>query len=212
MSECTEGKHGETAAECKMALISLQDTPPDILPYMLATGIPQTINHSNQWGAEVAEACISAASEAENTVVLNTSTDGVSCEVKWNYEQLLSYLQGKSSVLSMPDTNHNVKNLCYQLIGGSWAASIGSHVFDPMLLKLAGVKGELVCINIRRMHCLWLYAPTRTLKHFWVWNVHILGINWSVLTNSSTFFAIHKHLMSDHTIWCCNLIRWLHCH
>ena len=45
--------------------------------------------------------------------------------------------------MSVPDTNHNIKNSRYQLVGGSSPASIGSHVFDPTLLKKTGVAQQL---------------------------------------------------------------------
>lgn len=50
---------------------------------------------------------------------------------------------GKNNQLSLPDTNHNVKNARYQLIGGSSPACIGRYVFDPSLLKLAEVNQKL---------------------------------------------------------------------
>ena len=83
-----------------------------------------------------------------NGVVLNTSTDGVSCEVEDNKNLTLSYLDGKSNQISFPDTNHNVKNNWHQLSGGSLAASTGYYVFDHWLLKMAGVAMELVMIEV----------------------------------------------------------------
>jgi hypothetical protein len=43
------------------------------------------------------------------------------------------------------DTNHNVKNSRYQLIGGSSPASIGAYIFDfdPALIHLAKVNQKL---------------------------------------------------------------------
>ena len=43
----------------------------------------------------------------------------------------------------MPDPNHNVKNLRYQLAGGSSSSSIGKYVFDPQMLKVAEIATEL---------------------------------------------------------------------
>ena len=41
------------------------------------------------------------------------------------------------------DTNHNVKNSRYEIIGGSCATIMESYVFYPWLLKIAGVANGL---------------------------------------------------------------------
>ncbi len=56
---------------------------------------------------------------------------------------MLDYLDGKINYVALPDTNHNVKNSRYQLIGGSSPASIGAYVFDPALIRLAKVNQKL---------------------------------------------------------------------
>ena len=137
LQDCLDGKNGILAGEVKIAIVNFQDTPTGMSPSVILAGLNQTINHSNNWGAQVLAACVSAAASDHNAVVLNESTDGVSCETKWNYTQIIKYLGGETNVLSFPDTNHNVKNLRYQLIGGSSAASIGRYTFDPWLLKEA---------------------------------------------------------------------------
>ena len=43
--------------------------------------------------------CESPAQSAKNCVVLNHSTDGVSCEVEWNKQTLLDYLAGITAVV-----------------------------------------------------------------------------------------------------------------
>ena len=130
-----DGKKGVLAGEVKIAIANFQDTPKGMNPSVVLAGLNQTINRSNNGGAQVLAACVSAAASDHNAVVLNQSTDGVLCEMKWNYTQIMKYLGGETNVLSFPDTNHNVKNLRYQLIGGSSAASIGRYTFDPWLLK-----------------------------------------------------------------------------
>ena len=77
------------------------------------------------------------------------STDGVSREVQPNLEQQCDYLKGKSDQLSFPDTNHNVKNVRYQLVGGSGDVPtvLGNYIFDTALLKMAGVAKEHVHID-----------------------------------------------------------------
>ena len=53
----------------------------------------------------------------------------------------------KKNYISLPDTNLNVKNSRYQLIGGSSPASIGYYTFDPWLLKQAGISKELIRVE-----------------------------------------------------------------
>ena len=141
--DCIHGKKGELAAEIKVCVISFQGTPPGISPYYTLVGRPQTINEQNSFGEEVVQACITATTQDSDAVLLNTTTDGVSTEVQWNLNTMLNYLDGMINHVSLPDTNHNVKNCRYQLVGGSSPASIGGHVFDPALLRIAKVSQKL---------------------------------------------------------------------
>ena len=70
----------------------------------------------------------------------------VACEVAGDLKQTKDHLQGKTNQISLPDPNHNVKNLMYQLIGGSFPASIGFFVFDPYMFPAAKVRTELIWI------------------------------------------------------------------
>lgn len=137
LKDCKDGKKGEQAAECKMAVVSFQKVPPGMSPYLMLAGLPQTVNDSNDWGKGVMATAAESAKNAGNAVVLNHSTDGVSCEVQWNFDTLKLFLQGKSNQLPLTDTNHNAKNLRYQLMGGSSVATIGKFAVDPCLLKMA---------------------------------------------------------------------------
>jgi hypothetical protein len=74
---------------------------------------------------------------------LNVSTNGVLCEVKGNLRIVLRFLSGENNYLCLIDTNHNVKNRRYQLIGGSSAAVIGKYVLNLSLLKMTGIAKEL---------------------------------------------------------------------
>ena len=49
----------------------------------------------------------------------------------------VDYLRSKNSQISLPDTNHNINILRYQLISGSYSASFGFYAFDPCILKIA---------------------------------------------------------------------------
>ena len=117
--------------------------PPGTTPYYTLAGQQQTINEPGTFGSEVVKACLCATIEDGNATLLNTTTDGVSTEVQWNNEAMLDYINGKINYVLLPNTNHNVKNSRYQLIGGSSPASIGAYVFDPVLIRLAKVNQKL---------------------------------------------------------------------
>ena len=66
-----------------------------------------------------------------NAVLLNESTYGVACKVQFNKKLTLSYLDGGEKHLSMPNSNHNLKNYQGQMVSGTSAAQIGNFVIDP---------------------------------------------------------------------------------
>jgi hypothetical protein len=142
---CVNGEKGEPASEIKVCVLSFQCTPPGTCPYytLVVVGRPQTINQQSMFELEVVNACLCATIEDGNSILLNTTTDGVSTKVQWNKEVTMDYLDGKINYVSLPDTNHNVKNSRYQLIDGSSPASIGAYVFDPAIIRLAKVNQKL---------------------------------------------------------------------
>ena len=95
----------------------------------------------------VVEACEMYATKNGNAVLLNESTDFVACKVQFNKTLTLSYLGGGKKYLSMPDSNHNLKNLRGQIVSGTSAAPIGNFVFDPWMLKMVNVAKELYGIE-----------------------------------------------------------------
>ena len=119
-----------------ICVLSFQCTPPEITPYYTLAGCPQTINEHSIFGCEVVKACLHATIEDGNSILLNTTTDGVPIEVQWNLSVMLDYIYGKINYVSLPDTNHNVKNSRYQLIGGSSPASIGAYILIQHLSAL----------------------------------------------------------------------------
>ena len=143
LMECVDGAHGVLAPEVKCAVLSFQEPPPGMYPYVCMAGLPQTINASNNFGIEVIDACKEAAKQVDNLTILNSSTDGEDYEVQFNKDLTCAYLRGDEDQISLPDPNHNVKNLRYQLGGGSSPASFGGHVFDPEILKRVRIVKEL---------------------------------------------------------------------
>ena len=143
LKACAEGKHGVLTTEVKVAVLSFQEAPPGMCPYVVLAGIPQTTNENNDFAEVCINACKAAAKQVGKLTIVNTSTDGVACEVEGNKKLTCAYLRGEENQVALPDPNHNVKNLRYQLGGGSSPASIGEHVFDPQMLKISGIATEL---------------------------------------------------------------------
>ena len=52
-------------------------------------------------------------------------------------------MSGDFCYVVLTDTNHNVKNNYYHMIGGSCAAIIGGYVYAIGILQAAGVTREL---------------------------------------------------------------------
>jgi hypothetical protein len=129
--------------EIKVCVISFQDTPPGMCPYFTLAGRPQTVNENIEFGKIVMDTCVTACNEDGSSVVLNMTTDGVASKVQWNICVMVGFLSGSMNYVSLPDTNHNVKNTRYQLIGGLLCAVIGSHVLDPWYLKMVNIHQKL---------------------------------------------------------------------
>ena len=65
----------------------------------------------------------------------------------WNIYIIRKYLERNSNNHSFPDTNHNIKNCRYQLLGGSCADVNGLYFFYPWLLNMAGVAKYLIRVE-----------------------------------------------------------------
>lgn len=118
LQNCVEGNYGDAASDVKVSVVTIQNTPLGMPPYFVLSGLPQTINQFNDLGTQMLDVYNIAAARDGNAVVLNTSTDGVSCEVQDNKALTLRYLNGDADQVSFPDTNHNIKNGQYHLICG----------------------------------------------------------------------------------------------
>ena len=81
LKECNEGYHGPMATEVKFVVVLFQNRPTGMTPFFTLAGHPQTTNKQNQFSSMVVEACEIYATKDVNTILLNESTDGVSCEV-----------------------------------------------------------------------------------------------------------------------------------
>ena len=96
----------------------------------------QQIKIYNQVSA-ILNACVAATENASDTVILNTSNDGVLCKTKWNHTLCVGYLRSKTSQLSLYHTNNNIHNLRYQLVVASSPTSFGFYSFDNWLFKIS---------------------------------------------------------------------------
>ncbi len=75
---CVNGEKGEAVSEIKVCVLSFQCTPPWTCPYYTLVGCPQMINQQSTFGLEVVNACLCATIDDGNSIMLNTTTDGVS--------------------------------------------------------------------------------------------------------------------------------------
>ena len=112
-------------------------------PYFKLIGRAQTINKSNYFGEYVVKACTIAAEKVRYSVLLNHSTDGVSCETGLNIHTIIKYLEGNRNHLSFTNTNQNVKKFCFQLVGGSCASVIGLYCFGFWIINMDGVEKHI---------------------------------------------------------------------
>ena len=100
-----------------MAVVSFQEVAKGRCPYVNLLARAQITNESNNFMKMVMNACTIAEEKDGNTVVLNSSTYGVSYEVQGNLSLILQYLQGENNSTSVPDHNNNIKNSRDQLLG-----------------------------------------------------------------------------------------------
>ena len=144
LQQCLEGKRGELATEVKVAVVSFQEVAKGQCPYVNILARSQTTNEINNFITMVMNACKVAAEKDGNTVVLNSSTYGLSCEVQGNLTLILQYLQGENNSTSVPEPDQNIKNSRYKLLGGSSPESIGrwrieDFASDASPMQLASV-------------------------------------------------------------------------
>jgi len=72
-----DGEHGVLATDVKVAVLSFQEAPPGMCPYVVLAGIPQITNENNDFAEVGMDACKEAAKQIGNLIIVNTSTDGV---------------------------------------------------------------------------------------------------------------------------------------
>eukprot|EP00957_Ditylum_brightwellii_P197062 15012861-Ditylum_brightwellii.AAC.1 len=80
LTECQAGKHDSMATEVKVVVVSFQNTPSRMTPFLTLDGNPQTTNEQSQFELMVIESCSIAAMKDSNAILLNESKYGISCE------------------------------------------------------------------------------------------------------------------------------------
>ena len=88
---------------CQICFCFLSEHTKRNVTIFTLNGNPQTTNENNQFALRVVEACEMAAMKYGNSVLLNESTDGVSCELQFNKTINISYLDSGKKYLSMTD-------------------------------------------------------------------------------------------------------------
>ena len=76
LKDCMDGYYGVMADEVKAIVVSFQDTPSGICPYVTVAGNAQTANEHNNVGKRIVRLCFEAAKRTGNASVLNHTPEG----------------------------------------------------------------------------------------------------------------------------------------
>lgn len=132
------------AKEGKVAIISFQCTPTGVPPTVKMADRPQSTNESSCFTQAMDQAMKVVVARRSNLSFLNFTVDGVAVESDDVRRGFCDFLSGKENHTGSTDTNHNIKNWRYQIIGGSGVPSIGKLAVDSDLLRLASVSEDLI--------------------------------------------------------------------
>ena len=89
------------------------------------------------------EDIMNAVSGLENVHCISIAFDGLATETNFIWTNLVVFMKGNSSTVTMTDYNHAAKNIRTQLVLGSSIVIWGKAVFYVSVLKLVGVALEL---------------------------------------------------------------------
>ena len=119
--------------------MAFQYTPSGIPPVEIISACPNFSNECSNFTSDSIEAVQVAISSIPHHSFLNFDVDGVSEESIDVMYAICQFLNWKESHTGAVDNKHNVKNDCYQIIGGSCIPTIGNLVLDTDLLRKSGV-------------------------------------------------------------------------
>jgi hypothetical protein len=131
------------AQEIKVVVVAVQRAPIGTCPYFILAARPQTKNAASDFNDKVISTCVTHCETQKRGRLLNFAVDGVSVESKSVWTTTCMFLAGKANYLGTTDTNHNMKSVRYQIIGGSCLGVCGNHPLDAGFLRLAKVPVEL---------------------------------------------------------------------
>ena len=106
-------------AEVNLDVVTLKAAPNGFNPCFTLVERSQNINENNIFWSFVVKYCTMSARKVVNSVLLNHSTDGVSCGKAFNHTITMKNLRGDISHIPFLYTNHNVKKNRYQIVGSS---------------------------------------------------------------------------------------------
>jgi hypothetical protein len=148
LKKLLDPKGKQLASEVKVAVLTLQNCPKGMCPYITIAGRAQSKNENSKFNEDIHEACIEFARETEGVTYLSASNDGVSCDSKFVRTTTIAFLRGLVDQTASTDTNHNTKNFRYQgVIGGNSIPVMGSACVDCGLLLDAGIPYELIRVS-----------------------------------------------------------------
>ena len=96
-------------------VVTLKVEPKGFNPCFTLIERAQTINKKNIFWSIVVKYCTMSARKVVNSVLLNHSTYGVSCDKAFNFTIKMKYLRGDISHIPSLYTNHNVKKIATKL-------------------------------------------------------------------------------------------------
>jgi hypothetical protein len=115
-----------------------------VCPTFILCGRPQSTNKINDFKKIIIDGYSEFCAESGLARLVSCAINGVSCDSQFVWSAIVDYLSGKKSYPGMTDTNHNNKNLKYQVfVGGSCCGTIGNYIFDEGLLTICGSTTEL---------------------------------------------------------------------
>jgi hypothetical protein len=132
------------AHEIKVGLVTVQDVPNLLSPMNIIAARPQATNeNSDEFNRSLLECC----SHRGDCHVASISFDGLSTEIEFIVNQLVSFTDGRTNSVGSVDPNHTAKSLRSQLVLGAQECTTGNCVFDTGLFKLGLVSADLYCVR-----------------------------------------------------------------
>ncbi len=131
------------AQEVKVAVLTFQKVPKGVCPTFVLCGQPQKVNEVTNFNDTVISGCLDYCKKTKAAKLVSCAVDGVSADSNFVRKSIISFLSGEDNHPAQTDTNHNNKNLKYQLlVGGLCCASIGRFIFDQGLLTICNLPVE----------------------------------------------------------------------